>query len=208
MPLPAAARLPAHPGLARPGRHVDAAPGGRRRHRTERPSLTRPRSPPTSTGTRGHSWCAPCSPSTPGGIPDQAAAAWRHHAEAAQRIDFLADLAHDLQDGRLFLPADMLAQHDVTRQDLHWRENDEKVRALLTDLCARARASLNRAAAVIDVCPPSFATAARVILTLQHRQLDDIAAAGTDLLVRTIGYNPIAAAPAVMRALATGRTTR
>jgi phytoene synthase len=124
-----------------------------------------------------------------GGPSDEAARTWRSYAEFAQRLDFLNDLRADLEAGRLCLPADALTEHAVARSDLEQGRDTPDVRALLQDMCARARAALKEARAVVDVCDPGQLTAARSLLALQERQLDDIRSSRARILHRPVGYH-------------------
>lgn len=62
---------------------------------------------------------------------DAYSAGCRTFIEASQRLDFLEDIAEDLQIGRLGIPQDALAQHGVTRNDLHKGEVSGRVSELM-----------------------------------------------------------------------------
>ncbi|MGC1214315.1 MAG: squalene/phytoene synthase family protein [Micromonospora sp.] len=96
-----------------------------------------------------------------GGPSDEVAHVWRGYAEFAQRLDLLNDLRADLAEGRLCLPGDALTLHGVTRSDLEQGRDTRNVRALLQDMCGRARTALEEARAVLEVCDPSQLIAAR-----------------------------------------------
>ncbi|MFE5475734.1 phytoene/squalene synthase family protein [Nocardia sp. NPDC056541] len=63
--------------------------------------------------------------------------------KAFQLTNFLRDIAEDLDRGRVYLPADELAAHDVDRTRLQWcrsrRRTDAKVRSALAEQHAIAR---------------------------------------------------------------------
>lgn len=138
-----------------------------------------------------------------GGPSDEAARIWRGYAEFAQRLDFLNDLRADLADGRLCLPADALTLHGVERSDLEQGRDTRNVRALLQDMCARARTVLNEARAVLRVCDPGQLVAARSLLVLQERQLEDIHRSTARVLHRPVGFHPPTMVRAMLAALRT-----
>lgn len=138
-----------------------------------------------------------------GGPSDEAARIWRAYAEFAQRLDFLNDLRADLADGRLCLPADALTLHTVNRSDLEQGRDTRNVRALLRDMCARARIVLKEARAVLQVCDPGQVVAARSLLVLQERQLEDINRSGARILQRPVGFHPPTMVRAMLAALRT-----
>ncbi|MFE0463662.1 squalene/phytoene synthase family protein [Kitasatospora sp. NPDC058965] len=93
-------------------------------------------------------------------------AACRTFIDASQRIDFVADLAEDLADGRLTLPAQSLARHGVTRADLAGGGDRPAVRALLTELLDRADCDLVASRAVVDLVPPAHRPMVRTMIGL------------------------------------------
>jgi 15-cis-phytoene synthase len=123
------------------------------------------------------------------GLSDEAARTWRAYADFAQRLDFLNDLRADLEAGRLCLPADALTEHAVARSDLEQGRDTRDVRALLQDMCARAHTALKEARAVLEVCDPGQLVAARSLLALQERQLNDIRRSRTRILLRPVGFH-------------------
>jgi 15-cis-phytoene synthase len=138
-----------------------------------------------------------------GGPSDEVARTWRAYAEFAQRLDFLNDLRADLADGRLCLPADALTLHGVTRSDLEQNRDSTNVRALLRDMCVRARTALKEARAVLEVCDPGQLVAARSLLVLQERQLDDIQRSGARILQRPVGFHRLTMVRTMLSALRT-----
>ncbi|MEV4611655.1 squalene/phytoene synthase family protein [Kitasatospora sp. NPDC049258] len=127
------------------------------------------------------------------GGPDEAAAAgWRRFVDAAQRADFLADLAGDLAAGRLCIPRDRLAEHGVTRAELEQGRDGAAVRALLADQCARARAALDAAADVVDLADPGLRAVGRMMTELMAHQLAAVERAGVRALRRDVGYGVLA----------------
>ena len=56
----------------------------------------------------------------------------RRFGQGLQMVNILRDLPDDLAQGRCYLPADLLAQHDLTVTDL--RQNPTRARKLLDAL--------------------------------------------------------------------------
>ncbi|MEV7612734.1 squalene/phytoene synthase family protein [Streptomyces sp. NPDC089799] len=140
----------------------------------------------------------------PGGPDREQAAAWRRFVDAAQRVDFLADLAGDLAAGRLCLPLDRLAEHGVTRADLEQHRDTAAVRALLAGECALARTSLDAARDVVGHADPGLRRVGRTMLELMAHQLTLVERAGPAALRRDIGYGTLAPLRILTRT-ATGR---
>ncbi|MFI5527287.1 phytoene/squalene synthase family protein [Kitasatospora sp. NPDC051853] len=102
----------------------------------------------------------------PSGDQDAYRAACRTYLDAAQRIDFLADLAEDLADGRLTIPQEALDQHGVTRADLERGADRPAVRALLTAQLDHADRTLAEGRAVIGLAPPAHRPMVRCMVAL------------------------------------------
>ncbi|MER7762632.1 squalene/phytoene synthase family protein [Streptomyces sp. NPDC097619] len=127
-----------------------------------------------------------------GGPTPEQAAAWRRFVDAAQRVDFLADLAGDLADGRLCIPRARLDEHGVTRAALAVGADTPQVRALLAAECGRARTALAAAADVVDHADPGLRRVGRTMIDLMGHQLDLVEAAGTRAARRDTGYGLLA----------------
>ncbi|WP_371497670.1 squalene/phytoene synthase family protein [Kitasatospora sp. NBC_00374] len=139
------------------------------------------------------------------GGPDAAqAAGWRRFVDAAQRVDFLADLAGDLAAGRLCIPLERLTEHGVTRAELERGRDGAAVRALLSDQCARARAALDAAADVVELADPGLRRVGRTMTDLMAHQLTAVERAGVRALRRDVGYGLLAP----LRILDRARRTR
>src|SRR3712207_3664454 len=59
--------------------------------------------------------------------------------EAFQLTNFLRDVAEDVDRGRVYLPADAMAAHGVTREQLAERRHDANFAALMKDMVAVVR---------------------------------------------------------------------
>ncbi|MFD7624799.1 squalene/phytoene synthase family protein [Streptomyces sp. NPDC059851] len=139
-----------------------------------------------------------------GGPDGEQAAGWRRFVDAAQRVDFLADLAGDLADGRLCLPRALLAEHSVTRADLEQARDTPAVRALLDAATQRARTALEAVDGILGLVEPGLRPVVATMTELMGHQLAAVERAGAGALRRDVGYG--VAAP--LRTLARARASR
>ncbi|WP_371619162.1 squalene/phytoene synthase family protein [Streptomyces sp. NBC_00454] len=139
-----------------------------------------------------------------GGPDAEQAAAWRRFVDAAQRVDFLADLAGDLADGRLCIPRDRLAEHSVTRADLEQARDTPGVRELLTTECARARTALAATEVLLDLAEPGLRPVVVTMTELMEHQLAGVERVGVGALRKDVGYGLVAP----LRTLARARAQR
>lgn len=118
---------------------------------------------------------------------------------ALQIIEHLQDVPEDLARGRIYLPAEDLARHRVTPEDLAAPTANASVRALIAAEAAWARRLLDEGAPLVG------STRGRLRLLLAgyvgggRAALAALAAARYDVLART----PKATAPALLRAVGT-----
>jgi phytoene synthase len=98
--------------------------------------------------------------------------------KAFQLTNFLRDVDEDLQRGRVYLPADELAAHDVDREVLTWchehRRTDARVRRALVDQHAATRRIYDYAARGIDLLHPRSRPCVAAALTLYSEILQCI----------------------------------
>ncbi|MCB5168485.1 squalene/phytoene synthase family protein [Streptomyces bambusae] len=127
-----------------------------------------------------------------GGPDEEQAAGWRRFVDAAQRVDFLADLAGDLAAGRLCLPRERLDALGVTLEDLEQGRDTEPVRALIADECTRARTALAAADDIVDLADPGLRPVGRTMIDLMNHQLTQVEQAGPTALRKDIGYGLLA----------------
>ena len=110
--------------------------------------------------------------------------------EAFQLTNFLRDVGEDLERGRVYLPADVLAAFGVDRDRLteaHRRGgSDPAIRRALTHLVAHTYAVYRRAAPGIALLAPSSRPCVRTAATLYASILDEIVAADYDVLGRRV----------------------
>ncbi|MFG2875350.1 squalene/phytoene synthase family protein [Streptomyces sp. NPDC048337] len=142
-----------------------------------------------------------------GGPDPEQAAGWRRFVDAAQRVDFLADLAGDLADGRLCIPRDRLAEHSVTRADLEQGHDTPAVRALLADETRRARAALDATDGHLGLAEPGLRPVVATMTELMAQQLAAVERAGITALRRDTGYGLVAPLRTLLRARASRTRT-
>ncbi|WP_392892738.1 squalene/phytoene synthase family protein [Streptomyces sp. LN699] len=141
------------------------------------------------------------------GPDEQQAAGWRRFVDAAQRVDFLADLAGDLADGRLCLPRARLAEHGVTRTDLEQARDTPAVRGLLATECERARTALAATDGIADLAEPGLRPVVTAMTELMAHQLTAVEKAGVGALRKDVGYGLAAPLRTLLRARALSRRT-
>ncbi|ROQ94525.1 phytoene synthase [Streptomyces sp. 2132.2] len=137
-----------------------------------------------------------------GGPDEEQAAGWRRFVDAAQRVDFLADLAGDLADGRLCLPRARLAGHGVTRADLEQARDTPAVRALLADETRCARGALEATDGILDLVEPGLRPVVAAMTELMGHQLAAVERAGVRALRKDVGYGLAAPVRTLLRARA------
>ncbi|MFG2485346.1 phytoene/squalene synthase family protein [Streptomyces virginiae] len=135
-----------------------------------------------------------------GGPDPEQAAGWRRFVDAAQRVDFLADLCGDLAEGRLCIPRARLDEHSVTRADLEQARDTPAVRALLAAECRRARTALDATQGILDLAEPGLRPVIATMAELMAHQLTAVERAGVAALRRDIGYGLAAPLRILVRA--------
>ncbi|MEU8678294.1 phytoene/squalene synthase family protein [Streptomyces sp. NPDC048560] len=107
---------------------------------------------------------------------------------AFQLTNFLRDVGEDLDRGRVYLPADLLAAHGVDRPMLEWSRrtglSDPRIRAAFEAVDAMTRAVYEEAEPGIDMLDPRVRPCIRTARTLYGGILDAIAADGYPVLHR------------------------
>ena len=108
--------------------------------------------------------------------PEEAAPYAAALGKAFQLTNFLRDVDEDLQRGRVYLPADELAAHDVDRDVLMWcqahRRTDARLRRALVDQHARTRRIYHYARHGIPLLAPRSRPCIAVALRLYSEILD------------------------------------
>ncbi|AFM15989.1 phytoene/squalene synthetase [Mycolicibacterium chubuense NBB4] len=123
--------------------------------------------------------------------------------KAFQLTNFIRDVDEDLGRGRVYLPADELAEHGVDRDLLQWchanRRTDDRVRAALAEQHAITRAVYDQARPGIAALAPSSRACVAAALTLYSEILDRIEAIDFQIFGRraTVGKRRRVAVAAV-----------
>jgi 15-cis-phytoene synthase len=114
----------------------------------------------------------------------------REHARqlglAFQLTNFLRDVAEDHRRGRVYLPAEDLDRFGVRRADLAPGPTRPQVAELLAFEVERARGHYRAAAPGIDLLAPSSRPCIRVAFDLYQGILDEVEAAGYQVLDRRV----------------------
>ncbi|WP_058041491.1 phytoene/squalene synthase family protein [Streptomyces roseifaciens] len=118
----------------------------------------------------------------PGTDPGAYRAACRSYIDGSQRLDFVNDLAEDLEGGRLALPRETLEQHGVSRGDLESARDTPAVRVLLAGQLRRARHDLLAARRLAGLTSPVDRPFVRAMVELEVLTADAAAAKGCGLL--------------------------
>ncbi|MDH6521404.1 phytoene synthase [Streptomyces sp. SAI-135] len=99
---------------------------------------------------------------------------------AFQLTNFLRDVGEDLERGRVYLPADLLAAHGVDRQLLHWSRDtgrpDRRITAALREFELLTRSVYREAAPGLAMLDPVSRPCIRTAFVLYGGILDAIAA--------------------------------
>ena len=105
---------------------------------------------------------------------------------ALQLTNIIRDVAVDLRNGRVYLPADDLDRFGVGEQTLQAGKVTPEVRALLAHECARARDFYRRAAAALPRRDARSLVAAEIMGAIYYEILQRIERAGYDVFSRRI----------------------
>src|SRR3712207_4142060 len=109
------------------------------------------------------------------GVPREEAAP---HAialgEAFQLTNFLRDVAEDIDRGRVYLPADAMAAHGVTREQLAEKRFDANVRELMREMVAVVRRRYDDAAPGTTLLAPESRDCVRAATALYGGILTEI----------------------------------
>ncbi|MFF4091087.1 phytoene/squalene synthase family protein [Streptomyces nigra] len=134
---------------------------------------------------------------------------------AFQLTNFLRDVGEDLDRGRVYLPADLLAAHGVDRPLLEWSRRtgrrDPRIRAAFAAAEALTREVYRAAEPGIAMLEPRVRPCIRTAFTLYGGILDAIAEQDHDVLHRravvSVGRRAATAAAGAVRILAARRHT-
>ena len=94
--------------------------------------------------------------------------------EAFQLTNFLRDVAEDVDRGRVYLPADVMAAHGVTREQLAARQHSPGFAALMREMVAITRRRYDDAAAGTPLLAPESRDCVRAATALYGGILGEI----------------------------------
>jgi phytoene synthase len=116
--------------------------------------------------------------------PERAEAARRYAIElglALQLTNILRDVAEDARRGRVYLPADELAAHGVTVEDLVQGRRSERFVSMMRAQAERAREHYQRARAALSTYERSRLVIAEIMGDIYFRLLEEIEARQFDV---------------------------
>ena len=105
---------------------------------------------------------------------------------ALQLTNILRDVGSDLARGRVYIPADELAQFGVSEETLHRRERNRAFLELMQFQAARARSFFQVAEREVQALDRRRLLAAEIMARVYSRLLDRIEASGFDVLAREV----------------------
>ncbi len=106
--------------------------------------------------------------------------------EAFQLTNFLRDVAEDVDRGRVYLPADAMAAHGVTREQLAAKRHDARFEALMRDMVALVRRRYDDAEPGTSLLAPESRDCVRAATALYGGILTEIERAGYRVLDRRV----------------------
>jgi phytoene synthase len=110
------------------------------------------------------------------------------------------DVAVDLRKDRIYIPRELLARHRVGEWDLNAGTVDDRFRALMSDLVARARALFAAGQPLCDLVGRDLRFEMRLTWLGGSRILDRIEAVGCDVFKRRPRHGPLDAMALAFRA--------
>ncbi|MFF2571000.1 squalene/phytoene synthase family protein [Streptomyces sp. NPDC058084] len=125
---------------------------------------------------------------------------------AMQRIDFLEDLAEDVQEGRIGISDQALARHGLAVQDLRAQApGAERVAQLVTSQADAAAASLKAAQPIVALAAPAYRPFLRAVVRVQELREAAVRKAGAALVVRPCGPSSVRCGVVLLRELVWAR---
>jgi 15-cis-phytoene synthase len=109
--------------------------------------------------------------------------------EAFQLTNFLRDVGEDAARGRVYLPADVLAAHGVTREQVLERRYDARFAAAMAELVALTRRRYDDAAPGTALLAPESRDCVRAATALYGGILREIERAGYRVLDRRVSVS-------------------
>jgi phytoene synthase len=109
--------------------------------------------------------------------------------EAFQLTNFLRDVAEDVDRGRVYLPADAMAAHGVTREQLAEKRHDARFTALMREMVAVVRRRYDDAAPGTPLLAPESRDCVRAATALYGGILTEIERADYRVLDRRVSVS-------------------
>ena len=106
--------------------------------------------------------------------------------EAFQLTNFLRDVAEDVDRGRVYLPADVMAAHGVSREQLQEKRHDARFAALMQEMVAIVRRRYDDAAPGTPMLAPESRDCVRAATALYGGILTEIERADHRVLDRRV----------------------
>ncbi|MFC4506953.1 MULTISPECIES: squalene/phytoene synthase family protein [Streptomyces] len=128
-------------------------------------------------------------------------AACRTFIDGSQRLDFVNDIAEDLREGRLGIPAETLKRFSVTPDDLTSGQEPPGLRELVAQEVGAARADLERARELPALVPAPHRPLLGALVEMELLTADAVLARGPGLLRGSASPPPTGA----LRVLLTAR---
>jgi len=125
----------------------------------------------------------------PGVVREEAAPYAIALGEAFQLTNFLRDVAEDVDRGRVYLPADAMAAHGVTRDQLAAKRHDARFEALMREMVAVVRRRYNDAEPGTPLLAPESRDCVRAATALYGGILTEIERAGYRVLDRRVSVS-------------------
>ena len=128
----------------------------------------------------------PVTGTAPGVSPGEAAPHAVALGEAFQLTNFLRDVGEDVDRGRVYLPADAMAAHGVTREQLAEKRFDRNFRELMREMVAAVRRRYDDAAPGTPMLAPESRDCVRAATDLYGGILTAIERADYRVLDRRV----------------------
>ena len=109
--------------------------------------------------------------------------------EAFQLTNFLRDVGEDVDRGRVYLPADLMAAHGVTREQLAEKRHDDRFAALMREMVAVVRRRYDDAAPGTPLLAAESRDCVRAATALYGGILTEIERAGYRVLDRRVSVS-------------------
>ncbi|HEY8983611.1 MAG TPA: squalene/phytoene synthase family protein [Streptomyces sp.] len=133
--------------------------------------------------------------------------ACRTFIDGSQRLDFVNDLAEDLREGRLGIPARTLERFCLTPDDLEALRFPATVQSLIEYEVTAARETLRQAAQLPDLAPPPYRPLLHTLVRIELLTADAALRRGTRLLRGSASPPPARALRALLKARRGRRTS-